>query len=193
MARRAMSPEQQKARGNPGKRPVKKRETVKTVLRQIVLARPSWLTDKLAQRVWSQLHAHLPFLRDSDVNAFGRYCQYLADWVVANKAIAKDKMVYETSSAHVEGMLRINPWFTVRSRLEDDLVKLEEKIGMTPIDRQRIIVGLAAGAGMPTGDLFGDRASDGDDDRGGEGAVPPAPVTDTVATIGGLGGRRLDG
>lgn len=192
MGRKAMTPEQQAARGNPGKRPVRKRETTKTVLRRIVLSRPTWLTDKLARRVWGQLHAHLPFLRDSDVNAFGRYCQYLADWVTANKEIATGQMVYETSSAHVEGMLRINPWFTVRSRLEDDLVKLEEKIGMTPIDRQRIIVGLAAGAGHPLGDMFADRTAE--DEGGGEGdGAKPAMAADAVETIGGLGMRRLDG
>lgn len=192
MGRKAMSPELKEARGNPGKRPVRKRETAKTVLQRIMLSRPAWLTDRLARRVWTQLHDHLPFLRDSDVNAFGRYCQYLSDWVTANKEIAAGKMVYETSSAHVEGMLRINPWFTVRSRIEDDLVKLEEKIGMTPIDRQRIIVGLANGAGMTPGDLFGNRSADPDD--GGEGIAPPLPLADDdIATIGGLGSRRLDG
>ena len=90
-------------------------------------------------------------------------------------------------------MLRINPWFTVRSRLEDDLVKLEEKLGLTPLDRQRIIRDLAAAAQMPAGDLFGGRGGDGAESEGDDLDVPvPAEPADEISTIGGLGSGRLN-
>lgn len=193
MGRKPMSPELKEARGNPGKRPVKKRETVKTVVTRIVLARPTWLTDKLARQVWDKLQASLHFLRQSDVQVFGRYCVYVADWVTANKEIEAAGMVYETSSAHVEGMLRINPWFTVRSRLEDDLVKLEEKIGLTPLDRQRIMVGMAnAAGGRSIGDLFGGGTGDeaAQDAKGDTAPAAEPPLPGEMATVGGL--RQLN-
>lgn len=191
MGRKAMSPELQAARGNPGKRPVRKRESVKAVVaQQIVLARPTWLTDALAKGVWDKLLPALHFLRDSDVHVFGRYCIYVADWVTATRNIVKTGgAVYETSSAHVENMMRINPWFTARGRIEDDLVKLEEKLGLTPLDRQRIISNLANAARLPTTDLFGaDGAREGEE---GAGASPPQPagMPMDIDTIGGLSGK----
>ncbi len=187
MGRRAQSPELKEARGNPGKRPIKK---ISTVVAHIKLQRPSWLTDALAKKVWDQLLGSLHFLRESDGNVFGRYCVYLADWVTATKEIkASGGSVYTTSSQHVQDMLRINPWFTVRSRLEDDLVKLEEKLGLTPLDRQKIIANLAHAAQMPTGDLWG--AGDGVVDGGAQPATGATAASPDIDTVGGL--RRLDG
>lgn len=192
MGRRAMTPEQKEARGNPGKRPIVKTAKV-GVIRKAALTRPDWLTDEIALQVWDQTHEQLHYLRDSDVHVFGRYCVYMAGWIDATDKIRETGgSVYETSSAHVENMMRINPWFTVRSRLEDDLVKIEEKLGLTPLDRQRIIVQLAAAAQRPMGDLFNQAANDPD---GGDEApaLPAAAVAEEVDTIGGLRNRKLDG
>lgn len=192
MGRRPISPELQAARGNPGKRPVKKLAP-RAMAERIQLERPKWLSDRLARQVWTQLQASLHFLRQSDVQVFGRYCVYLSDWVTANKQIKESGgAVYVTSSPHVENMLRINPWFTVRSRLEDDLVKLEEKLGLTPLDRQRIIRDLAAAAQMPAGDLFGGRGGDEADGEDSLDVPVPAEPVDEISTIGGLGGGRLN-
>ncbi|RYE43620.1 MAG: P27 family phage terminase small subunit [Hyphomicrobiales bacterium] len=190
MGRKPMSPELKEARGNPGKRPVQKKSPT-PVMKRVALVRPAWLTDKFAKAVWDQLQGSLHFLRQSDVNVFARYCVYLANWVDANKKIeATGGAVYETSSAHVEGMLRINPWFSVRSRLEDDLVKIEEKVGLTPLDRQKIIVSMASAAGgRSIGDLFGGGAGAGDEPEApvpGEVAAAPA---DDMPTVGGLNSR----
>lgn len=187
MGRRAMSPELQEARGNPGKRVKRKVGAVRRVATTAKIARPSWLTDALAKRVWDQLSGTLQFLKPSDVQVFGRYCIYLANWVEADREIAKTGgSVYETSSAHVENMMRINPWFTVRSRLEDDLIKIEEKIGLTPLDRMKIMTGLATAAGRPQGDLFGG-AGDGAAGREADEAAPEVPApADDMPTIGAL-------
>ena len=108
MGRRPQAPELKEARGNPGKRPVKK-VTPRVVATQIALKRPSWVSDALAKRVWNQLQAALHFLRESDAQVFGRYCVYLADWVTATKEItATGGSVYVTSSQHVENMLTQN-------------------------------------------------------------------------------------
>jgi len=188
MGRKAMSPELQAARGNPGKRPVKKRTSAKAAIaQQIALARPTWLTDAVARGVWDKLLPELHFLRDSDVHVFGRYCVYVADWVTATKEIKKTGgAVYETSSAHVEKMMRINPWFTARGRIEDDLVKLEEKLGLTPLDRQRIISNLANAARLPSGDLFQGGTEEGEGDEAGD---QTAPVPADIDTIGGLSSK----
>ena len=187
MGRRPLSPELQAARGNPGKRPVRK-VTPRTVAQRIVLQRPKWVSERLARQVWDQLQGALHFLRESDAQVFGRYCVYLADWVTANKEIkASGGAVYITSSQHVENMMRINPWFVVRGRLEDDLVKLEEKLGLTPLDRQKIIRDLAAAAQLPASDLFGGDGGEADDEPEDKADAPPAPLADAIATIGGLG------
>lgn len=188
MGRKPMSPEMKDARGNPGKRPIKKVVTKAAVAAHIKLQRPAWLTDATARKVWDELQGSLHFLRETDGNVFGRYCVYLADWVTATKEIkASGGSVYTTSSQHVQDMLRINPWFTVRSRLEDDLVKLEEKLGLTPLDRQKIVAYLANAAQMPAGDLFGGAGeSKGDEPVAG---TPPAAQAD-IDTVGGL--RRLN-
>lgn len=196
MGRKATSPELKEARGNPGKRPVKKRTARLVAARRATLVRPTWLTDKVAQSVWAKLQVGegaIQFLRNSDVHMFTRYCVYMADWIDANKQItASGGAVYETSSAHVENMKRINPWFVVRSRLEDDLVKHEEKLGLTPIDRQRILVALAAVTNLPPDDLFGGARADDDAALPGEtppAEAPAAPIGN-VETVGGL--RRLN-
>jgi P27 family predicted phage terminase small subunit len=194
-----MTPEEREARGNPGTRAgdvasVAAEETARSAaLPPHAVGRPSWLTDEVAGDVWDQLQSGdtaLRFIRESDVNAFGRYCVYLADWVAANEELVKDGAVYETSSAHVEKMKRINPWFIVRDRLEDNLQKLEPKFGLTPIDRQRLYAQLAAAAQLPPGDLFGGGSGENDAPIAGE--APPDPETPAEAArsdmqiIGGL-------
>ncbi|HYI31407.1 MAG TPA: P27 family phage terminase small subunit [Bradyrhizobium sp.] len=189
MGRRALTPEQKAARGNPGKRPIRKVRPVR--IRRATLARPSWLTDKVAIAVWAKLQdgeGAIHFLRASDVHMFGRYCVYMANWIEANREIKKSGgAVYETTSAHVD-MKRINPWFVVRSRLEDDLVKHEEKLGLTPLDRQRIVVQLAAAAQHPVGDLFGGAGAEAASEEGA-GADMPLSSGPDISTIGGLSSR----
>lgn len=184
-----MSPELQEARGNPGKRPIRKVTRVRG--KRAAIERPKWLSETIAKQVWLRLSGSLHWLRREHADVFGRYCVYIANWVEATKEIRKGGMVYETSSAHVENMLRINPWFTVRSRIEDDLVKLEEKLGLTPIDRQKVIAGMAALASGQFSDLFGD---DGDDEGASDAESPtadvPAPVIPAeMPTVGALSNK----
>lgn len=184
MGRRAMTAEQQEARGNPGHRPARQR----TTLTAQVLTRPDWLTNEVAQQVWDKLGADegsLYFLRQTDLNAFARYCTYMANWIEADeKLTALGSPVYETQSAH-GNMLRVHPLSVVRSRLEDDLTKLESELGLNPSARLRIVQQLAARGAQ--GGLF-DKPAAAQTEATDE-VSPAPPDADDMDAIGGLNSR----
>ena len=150
-----MTAEEQKARGNPGKRSPSKKAAI--AVGDSKIERPAFLKGRKAGAVWERIAGSLisaNLVRSTDAVALARYCQYVVDWIEANDVVSKMKVpVYETDTNHGK-MLRIHPAATIRGRLEDDLIKLEEKLGLTPADRHRLLQNMAAMPQVPPGGMF---------------------------------------
>jgi P27 family predicted phage terminase small subunit len=181
-----MSIERQAARGNPSRRKPRQAATGQATLKALKadkITRPAWLSGKMEKKIWDGLREGVAaaFVRSSDVNAFGRYCVYMANWIEANGNLRETgSSVYETESHHVT-MQRISPWFTIRSRLEDDLIKLESMLGLTPLDRMRILQQMSVQAALlPGAGLFESV------DRGA--AIPAGRSKKTATEISAIGG-----
>jgi P27 family predicted phage terminase small subunit len=111
----------------------------------------------------------LKFLRETDLSAFSRYCEHLARWWALTKELRKEGETYETQSAH-GNMLRVNPKFVVRERIEKRLEPLEDRFGLTPGARMQIMQRLAVVPPLPVGGLF----DDDKDKPAGQAPVTPA-------------------
>lgn len=157
---------------------------------------PKWLK-KDALRIWHDLAPTLrlaKLLTAADQLTFARYCRNFADWLAARKQLDRDGMTYEAESyaggAAAEGdeakapqrvtkLRRLDPLFIVADRLERMLLAAEDRFGLNPAERQRIMV--ARSQTGVTGDLFtgiGDRRAD-------DPAAPPAePAQPIAAPIG---------
>lgn len=175
--RKADAAHVREAKGNPGKR---KRAAVPD-MPDLPIGAPDWLTGRDARTIWKKLHGDLvaaKLLRSTDINAFARYCTYMAEWIGIKRKIDRLKQpTYWTDTNHGK-MKRIEPILIVRDRLEGTLVKLEDQLGLNPRARQAIFAQLAAFTPLPPGDLFGGRRDDDD-------APPPSPPE--ASPIGMLG------
>ena len=131
------------AKGNPGRRRI---ATGVLEARELAAAAPPELA-AAARQVWERLApelARLKFLRETDRGAFARYCEYLAGWWIFTAALRTEGETYLAKSEHnPDGLLRINPKFLLRERLERHLVNLEDRFGLSPMARQQILQRLA--------------------------------------------------
>jgi P27 family predicted phage terminase small subunit len=100
--------------------------------------------------VWRQIAPELErmnFLRQTDCQAFARYCDALSRFWAVSQKLRKAGTTYWTDSAHGK-MQRINPLFIVEERLAKRLTDLEDRFGLTPAARQQIMLRLAQGQGQ---------------------------------------------
>lgn len=146
-----------RAAGNPGKRKIP--ALVKPSAARAAtsaFAPPAWL-DAAARRIWTTLAAdlvRLNFLRGSDVQAFARYCHHMAGWVKARKTVQKEGEFYDATATSGEKLKRLHPAAKAAELHEKHLVELEDRFGLTPLARQRILRDQAA---LPAGSLPFDR------------------------------------
>lgn len=158
------------AKGNPGRRAIPAEPEGKPTGR--VAAAPRELGAE-AKKVWAQMApelTRLKFLRETDLSAFARYCEHLARWWGLTKDLRKEGETYETQSAH-GNMMRVNPKFMVRERIEKRLEPLEDRFGLTPGARMQIMQRLAVVTPVPVGGLF-----DGGAEKSA-GQTPAAPAS----------------
>lgn len=152
--RKAEPAELKEAKGNPGRRRIAKAPVEP---RELVTVAPADLAAE-ARKVWDRLApelARLKFLRETDRNAFARYCEHLAAWWAYTKALRIEGETYLAKSEHnPDGLHRVNPKFLLRERIEKRLEVLEDRFGLSPAARQQIIQRLASYTPAPPGDLF---------------------------------------
>jgi P27 family predicted phage terminase small subunit len=143
------------AQGNPGKRKIVENKRVKAVDPRLSrFSPPDWLVDEVALKVWSDTAddlVKLNFLRPSDRHSFARYCAHLSKWVAASKIIDTEGDHYETKSVTGELLKRLNPMVKVREIAEKHLIELEDRFGLNPTARQKMLRGQAA---LPAAGLF---------------------------------------
>lgn len=107
---------------------------------QIAGAAPDWLDD-IGRLVWSDIGGDLRkrnFLRAGDEMAFARYCDHAARWLRLREKVNAANETYETESRHGK-LQRINPDFKAMLYIEDKMVALEDRFGLSPAARYRIL------------------------------------------------------
>lgn len=146
--------EEKIARGNPGNKPIP--DPVKDETPEISETPPSWLTDDVALKIWNDVAPELRarrFLRATDQTAFARYCDNLARWIRLRTKVDDRGESYTTTSNHGT-MERLNPDFVAMQRIEDRLVTLEDRFGMSPVARMSILQRMASMGAAAPGGLF---------------------------------------
>lgn len=134
------------AKGNPGHRAITPSPPESEA---ITTSAPSFIKTKRAREIWAALMPVIQpyrFVKTSDEMAVGRYCIHLARFLDLNDQVAKSGVSYETDTNHGR-MLRLHPHFAAMMRIEEALVKLEDRIGLTPAARQSLMVRVAGGSG----------------------------------------------
>lgn len=131
-------------KGNPGKR--KTAATPDTVA-IISNNAPDYLQDdKLALGIWahlSELLSKIRFVKETDRHALGRYCAYMAIWIRMKKKVRKTGEFYETDTNHGK-MQRIHPAFAIMMRSEDKMIRLEDRLGLTSMSRQQLMMQMSS-------------------------------------------------
>lgn len=116
---------------------------------------PAWLKDE-GLKIWNDLGQKLRtarLLSATDEAAFARYCRNFGDWLKLRKALDARGFSYDADTTHGGKLRRADPDFLIADRLERQLLALEDRFGLNPAERQRI---MAARAQAPAGDLFSD-------------------------------------
>lgn len=185
--RRPKNAEVQAARGNPGKRG--KRKTVDDVIDAAPLqdGAPSHLSE-LGRRFWHKVAPEmirLNFVRTSDRPGLERYCENLAEYWTMHLKLRGQPRTYWTDSAHGK-MKRVEPLYLLLQRVEKMLFDYEDRIGLNPAARQRILLGMA---NRPAG-LFDEPAANKSENDGSNSDGKPAGAPDE-SPIGILAGARV--
>lgn len=142
--RRGQPAEVKEAKGNPGRRKIPD-QAGELALPPVKSAPPRHLKGKPLE-VWKRTAPDLErlnLLRATDHNAFAVYCQTVADYWAATGKLKNTSKVYWTDSRHGK-LQRINPWFIVQQRLVKAMLDYEDRFGLTPAARQRILLQLSA-------------------------------------------------
>lgn len=139
---------------------------------------PAWLKgDGLA--LWNErapILSQAKLLTAADVGTFARYCRNFALWLKLRDEMDKDGATYETVSKHGT-LLRANPSFLIADRLERQLLAVEDRFGLNPSERQRIVAArLSSGY---TGELFPRR----EDDPASKPTEPARPIPGPIGML----------
>ena len=183
------------ARGNPGRRPVKR--AAEAAVKDLA-GYPDWLDvtkfaakdqraiAALALAAWRHLQAELQTLRllkTTDAYTLGRFCQYHAEWVHATRVLAAEGYWYERKLGTGETAKLPHPAARMRRDAMMALKDLGDAMGLTPSARLRLTQQLANGlpGGQPGLPLDGTS----------EGKTPvEAPAPNEQPAMGGEGPLR---
>lgn len=133
---------------------------------------PDWLKDE-ALKVWDRLTPTLvaaKLVTAADAVAFARYCRNLARWLKMQTALDTGETYSVTTASGT--VHRAKPEFVIADRLERMLLASEDRFGLNPAERQRIMA--ARSASGVSGDLFASAPREGDP------AAQPAPAAKPV-------------
>ena len=121
--------------GNPGKRPLNKREPKPAANKPYM---PRELSDG-GRRVWRRLAGKLHaagLLADIDADALAMYCELHARWTEAERAIQANGLTVMTPN----GYLVQSPYVSIANRALADMRALLREFGMTPASRSAISI-----------------------------------------------------
>lgn len=146
-------------RGNPGKRPINKREPQPAIPAQC--PEPlAWLSD-YAKEEWRRVAPEafqLHLLTALDRACFAAYCESYARWRTAEEALAlmaaSDPVMHGLTVEGKRGSVIENPLVYVSRVAARDMVRYASEFGFTPAARSRIASGVDTGPRPPS--KFGD-------------------------------------
>lgn len=142
---------------------------------------PAWLKGEALTewnaRAGAMVAAKL--LTVADITPFARYCRNLALWLKLRDEIDVAGVRYETKSNHGD-LRRLDPGFMAADRLERQLLATEDRFGMNPAERQRIV---AARINTGSADLFGGGEAKRDGDPASKAAEPAKPIESPVGML----------
>lgn len=153
--------------GNPGHRPIVKTPDVAAA----DATSPEWL-DEMGRSIWTLYMPRLRgmgYVKDTDRLAFARLCDHTARWLRLREKVNVKGESYTTESRHGK-MERINPDFAAMLRVEEKMVQLEDRFGLTPAARQQILARLTEPPPPP--DLFGN----GEHAQQAQASSPGSPI-----------------
>jgi P27 family predicted phage terminase small subunit len=202
MARPKDNPRDQADKGFPGRRKAATQRELKAQEEMDAAAKreaelvatgelqglPFFLADKkrkIAQAVWKELAPSLDKLRllsKLDRIAFGRYCVYFDEFVSADRELLKKG--YTIMSRSTKGHARpwVNPAASRRDYANEQMLRLEELFGMSPLARYNLIRKHAMSDDEAT--LFGRQrapAAPPPEEAGAAAAAPEPPAGDDDA------------
>jgi len=119
----------------------------------------------------------LKLLTKVDAGAFARYCHNVARWWGMMEVLTKEGETYTVESTHGK-YIRPHPLTARADALENRLIALEDRFGLNPAERQRIMQGRAQGGF--SGDLFDEPKASAP----GEPGSPAAPATASASPVG---------
>ncbi len=120
--------------GNPGKRPLNKREPKPRVA---IPSCPKWLTAeaRTEYRKMARLLVGVRVLTEADQSALVAYATEYARWVEANRMIAEAGMVLRNN---MSGTFYQNPYITVANNALKNMKAFMVEFGLTPASRSKI-------------------------------------------------------
>lgn len=152
------------------------------------LVPPKWLKGE-AKRIFERRAPVLraaKLLAEADVDAFARYCKHFERWIGYQKRLDKEGDIYEIKTASGK-VRRADPAFTMADRLDRMMLAFEDRFGLNPAERQRIMIA-RANTGV-SGDLFGTPAAPAapptkrPDDPAAEATQPAEPSESPVGFL----------
>lgn len=171
MGRNAQPAAVKEAKGNPGRRPIAK-EGAPTPAS--ALAAPKKLSAR-QRAMWERIAPELAamrILRPTDLGAFRRYIVFLDRWEEVERMVRTVSLVNVTSSEHVQNLERRSQWLMVAVMLDKRLSEIEDRFGMNPAARQRLMLQMAQQGALP---LDGRHGSNPATEEGAS-EKPSAPV-----------------
>lgn len=181
--RKPQSPEEQAARGAPGKRMSgAQAQAIRTNSRarldpvQIGNVRPPrWLKkSRKATEIWNDVLPQLLQLNlatQLDALALGRYCRYVAEWIAADLTVQKEGTWFEAVGTNGEPTKKRHPAWQACQDIEKMLRETEAAFGMRPDARYKIMRDQAISHGVLP--LFGGEKRE----SAAEGIASPADAT----------------
>lgn len=172
----------QAAKGHPRKQAKADRLEVADAVEAVAPRKidPPHKLNRDERRVWDKLAVELTrmnLVKTTDLEALARYCYQLDRWWKLSRRLKKEGEVYISDSRHGK-MQRLHPLFHATMRIDQRLEAYEDRFGLSPSSRQRLLLGLAnqLPPGKP-GELFENK---------GEQAPPP----DSESPVGLLNAGR---
>lgn len=161
--------EMQEAKGNPGKRRIAPGRLSPLHIGQV--RPPKWLKrSRKATEFWNDLApllVKINLLTDLDAHPFGRYCRYLAEWIVADQVVQKEGTWFNATGTNGEATKKRHPAWQACQDIERILAEMESSFAMRPDARYKVMRDQALANGVLP--LF-------DRDKGSDSEQPAAPA-----------------